>query len=85
MTLVELEHWRAHFALHPFDDLHRFHRPAALLASLKSKDTAKGYKAAIDFLSPPPPDPNLAGYTPAQLSTFAAFGITPPPRPIKDD
>lgn len=84
MSLIEFAHWRELFKLQPFDDRARYHRPTAMLASLHAKDAGKAFKSAIDFLDPPSPDPNLEGYTPAQLSTFAAFGIKPPPRPLKD-
>ncbi|MCX5592795.1 hypothetical protein [Alcaligenes endophyticus] len=32
MTVRELESWRRFYRVRPFDDLHRFHRPAALIA-----------------------------------------------------
>lgn len=32
MTRKEFESWKQFYALRPFDDLHRFHRPAAVIA-----------------------------------------------------
>lgn len=84
MSDVEFAHWLELFKIQPFDDHARFHRPAALIAASGAKDVSKAYASAIKFLDPPPPDPNLAGYTDAELSTYRAFGITPPPRPAKD-
>ncbi|NGR09401.1 hypothetical protein G5B41_17815 [bacterium SGD-2] len=32
MTRKEFESWKEFYALRPFDDLHRYHRPAAVVA-----------------------------------------------------
>lgn len=34
LTLAEFERWRQFYLRWPFDDAHRFHRPAALVATL---------------------------------------------------
>lgn len=54
--------------MHPFDDLHRFHRPAALLAAVK------GYsmETAIDYLHPPNRVDNIDE---VGLSVMRALGI----------
>lgn len=53
LTPGELEGWRAYARLFPFDDLHRYHRPAALIAQHAS---TKGgdLKKLLDFLQPRP-------------------------------
>lgn len=66
----EFESWAAFFQMYPFDDLHRFHRPAAMIA------TAFGgkYQQWIDFLAP---DPLPPGMTQADYNTMRAFGMNP--------
>ncbi|MBH1625989.1 hypothetical protein I5U62_03490 [Stenotrophomonas maltophilia] len=56
MPGAELSGWRAFYELYPFDDLHRFHRPAAVIG------TAFGgkYESIIGFLAPSPDDPVLS-------------------------
>ncbi len=53
---AELDGWRSFYELYPFDDLHRFHRPAAVIG------TAFGgkYESIIGFLAPSPDDPVLS-------------------------
>lgn len=72
MTQVEFERWVQFYNQHPFDDLHRFHRPAALVArSLGGGDVEK----IIDWLSPPVEDDQ---YSAADIATFKALGVKPP-------
>lgn len=73
MTQAEFGAWVQFYRQHPFDDVHRYHRPAALVAASMSGD----FKERLDFLAP---QPVPAGYAQAELNTFAAFGFTPPPR-----
>lgn len=73
MTQAELLSWVAFYRLFPFDDLHRFHRPAALVGASMGGDV----KQKLEWLAPEPvPD----GYSQAELNSFKAFGITPPTR-----
>lgn len=71
MTQVEFERWQQFYLQSPFDDLHRFHRPAALVAaSFSGKLEEK-----LEWLCPPRADDE---YTDADLKTFRAFGLKPP-------
>lgn len=78
MPADEFEAWREFYVLYPFDDLHRFHRPAALVsASMVSGDTAQAFRERVKFLQPDPPPPEvLSGrYSEADLRTMRAFGV----------
>lgn len=48
MTHKEFESWKEFYALRPFDDLHRFHRPAAVIAH--SMGGGKDIGRTIDML-----------------------------------
>ena len=65
--------WVAFYNAHPFDDAHRYYRPAALVAS-----SAHGAEIGpmLDWLNRVVPAES--GYTEAELNTFKAFGVTPP-------
>jgi len=70
MTIPEFNAWREFYQAFPFDDLHRFHRPAALVsASLGGGDV----QTRIDWLQP---DPTAADITDADMATLKAFGFT---------
>ncbi len=49
MTQVEFDRWRHFYVQQPFDDLHRFHRPAALVATSFGGEL----KSRLDFLTRP--------------------------------
>lgn len=71
MTQAEFFDWVEFYQSEPFDDFHRFHRPAALIAtSMSGGDIAP----LLDWLQPPPDD----GYTSADHDLFKAAGIKPP-------
>lgn len=73
MSQAEFLAWRHFYRQQPFDDLHRFHRPAALVAA----SMAGEFDKRLQFLAPEPvPD----GYSEAELNTFKAFGMKPPTR-----
>lgn len=74
MPAADLMSWREYYRLFPFDDLHRFHRPAALVASASGGDI----KGSLRWLSPDPADAVLDGWEQSDLNTFAAFGVKPP-------
>lgn len=74
MTQAEFEGWRAYFRQHPFDDFHRFHRPAAMVAR------ALGGPATTETLRWLAPEPNPPGMSDADVRTLAAFGLKPPTR-----
>jgi hypothetical protein len=68
MSQAEYLSWRKFYADQPFDDRHRYHRPAALIAaSMGGKLQDK-----LDWLSPP----QMTG---ADLATIRAFGFTGKP------
>jgi hypothetical protein len=60
--------WREFYTLHPFDDKHRFYRPAALIAS---RQPGQNMQDMLDWLAP---DPAMAGMSAADLNTLKAFG-----------
>lgn len=70
MSHSEFQCWMEFARHNPFDDLHRYHRPASLLAA------SKGYpqQAALDWLHPPrlPDDIDSIG-----LSVMRALGAGP--------
>lgn len=71
----EFEAWKAFYVLYPFDDLHRYHRPAAMVAA------AWGGKFAdrLEFLSPTPtvdepaPEQRNGRYSSTDLAMINAF------------
>jgi len=82
MTPAELSTWREFYVLFPFDDLHRYHRPAALVAgTMGQSDTQRRVDAALRWLAPTPqqiPTEASANFSEADLRTMAAFGVVPP-------
>lgn len=65
---------REFYRLYPFDDLHRYHRPAALVGS----SMGGSYQQKVDFLAPPPDPfgvPEGANFSEADLRTLRAFGV----------
>jgi len=73
MGRAEFEAWIEFYKQNPFDDLHRFHRPAALIAA-RSGQSAVEIGELMDWLAPEPvPD----GLTAADVATMKAFGINP--------
>lgn len=82
MSRQEFLEWREYHRLYPFDDLHRYHRPAALIAhAAAGGGDAHLLQQRVSWLQPDPGDAELDGtYTEADLATFAAFGMKPPGR-----
>lgn len=86
MSRNEFSAWCEYYLSHPFDDFHRFHRPAALVASSMAgtvEDKLAWLAPALAAL----PSEELAGpeaerqYSQADLNTFKALGMTRlPPR-----
>jgi len=69
MSLAEFERWAEFYRMHPFDDLHRYHRPAALIAhSFSGGDIEQ----MLDFLQPPYVPEDM---TEADMNTLRAFRI----------
>lgn len=75
MPALEFEAWRQFYRDHPFDDLHRYHRPAALIASHGTRNRQQSIDDALKWLCP---DPVADGLADADLKTLAAFGLKPP-------
>lgn len=74
MTYAEFCEWVAFYVEHPFDDAHRYHRPAALIAqSIASGDMEKrlewlkGGRALVKESS--------GRFSEADLRTFEALGL----------
>ena len=68
MTQAEFESWVRFYELAPFDDLHRYHRPAALTArSLGGGDAGKMIEWLIDA---------VPEFSDADANTLRAFGIS---------
>jgi len=72
MPYSEYENWRKFYLIHPFDDFHRYYRPAALLASLHATQQNTALKAALDFLQP---NPLAAHLNETDRRTLTAFGL----------
>lgn len=81
MSAAEFQEWVLFYSLHPFDDEHRYHRPAALIsqsmAGGKMEEKLKWLKGAaesgIDADLDDQPVPGR--YSEADLRTFAALGM----------
>jgi len=77
MTPAELESWRQFYLQFPFDDYHRFHRPAAFIATAQAeKGRSEAIAAGLEWLQP---DTHVtADYSDADLRTMKALGIKKP-------
>ena len=70
MPQAEFLAWVEFYRMYPFDDLHRFHRPAALVAtSFGGGDI----NPRLEWLHPEPSTINMSD---ADLNTMKAFGFT---------
>lgn len=76
MPADEFEAWREFYRLYPFDDEHRFLRPAAVVAAAGRQNPNAAFQAWMKFLQPDPPTPEeLSGYfSEADLRTISALG-----------
>ncbi len=69
MTQSEFLDWVEFYRLYPFDDLHRYHRPAALI----SHSMVGGeIEQKLNWLQPPAVNDGLLD---ADLATMKAFGF----------
>ena len=73
MSMAEFRRWAAYYRAYPFDDMHRYHRPAALVASRTRN--ANDVQSLIDWLQP---DPAMADFSSVDVSVMRAFGVRPP-------
>lgn len=69
MSQSEFLAWREFYRLYPFDDLHRFHRPAALI----STGGGSAMQRALEWLAPDARNDDLGG---ADMNTLRAFGFS---------
>lgn len=72
--MPEFRRWAAYYRAYPFDDLHRYHRPAALVAAVNAKDRNRAVVDNLDWLFP---EPGMEGFSDADARTMRAFGIKP--------
>ena len=73
MSQAEFGRWCAFYEENPFDDFHRYHRPAGLMAA-----SFNGHlQEKLDWLRPPP----FTGHTSADHDLFKAAGFTPKRKP----
>lgn len=68
MSRREFEWWCEFYRLFPFDDLHRFHRPAAMIAAAFGGELQK----RLEFLQP---DPSTADLGEVDMQALRAFGF----------
>lgn len=80
MTVREFEAWKRFYLTHPFDDAHRYHRPAALISqSMGGGSMAEKLKwLQGEMQEAEPEEINGGEYSAADLKTFAALGMKPP-------
>ena len=77
MSHSEFLRWADYYKQHPFDDFHRYHRPAALVAtSMNGADV----KSLLDWLEPRYDAPSDSEYSEEDLATFKALGMDKPPK-----
>lgn len=70
ITPAEFQAWIEVYRLAPFDDYHRFHRPAALVARAMGGGEMQ---PLLDWLQP---DRASEGMSDADVATMRAFGFT---------
>jgi hypothetical protein len=85
MTHNEAEAWREFYRANPFDDFHRFYRPAALVAAASSDGKVR---ERLEWLAPSElmngsnaEEAEVIeerGYSAADVSTLRALGMKPP-------
>lgn len=69
MTHDEFMGWCDFFALYPFDDFHRYYRPAVVIAGAMSGDEDT-HSARLEWLQP---DPQTFGMSEVDRSILKAF------------
>lgn len=76
MTHAEFEGWKEFYVRYPFDDYHRFHRPAALVAHSALLAQSLGgveIQPMLDWLQP---DRASESMSDADMNTMRALGFT---------
>lgn len=76
--------WIAFYKLYPFDDLHRYHRPSALIAHSAANafgPSKTTFQERLEFLQPLVAAQGQASndqqYSEADMNTLRAFGFQP--------
>lgn len=77
MSYSEFLRWFDFYQMNPFDDLHRYHRPAALVASSMCGEEVD---KLVQWLHPDYAEQAESEYSEADLQTFKALGMMPPKR-----
>lgn len=72
MSRSELASWAEFYAAYPFDDRHRYHRPAALIA--RASGSSLDVDAMLAWLIPTPAI-ETQEHTEADITTLKAFGL----------
>lgn len=76
VTPEEFRDWLEFYQRWPFDDLHRFHRPAALVTTSFAGGGEEALRARIEWLSPEGEiAPRRSVMTEADRSLYAAAGM----------
>jgi hypothetical protein len=77
MTPAEFNAWAEFYQAYPFDDMHRIHRPAAMIASSQSTaaSVADAIQRRLDWLQPQLP---TYEYSDADRRTMRTFNMKPP-------
>ena len=83
MSHRELLSWKEFYRMRPFDDLHRYHRPAAVVASSLggSKDIGKTIDLLVNdrqTIAQLEKAMSSGRFSDADMATFAALGMKPP-------
>jgi len=79
MSREEFDRWIEYFGRHPFDDRHRYHRPAILAGDLLREGV--NVNVLLDWLQDDqatPPEPKVATPEEADANTLRAFGLSRP-------
>ena len=63
--------------MHPFDDMHRYHRPAALISRSMS---GSEIEPMLEWLQPDYSASKDTEYSEEDLRTFKALGLEKPPK-----
>lgn len=71
MSEMEFRRWAQYYRQHPYDDMHRYHRPAAWVAASHNGKL----EAALEWMAPELPSELFSS---ADLRTMKVFGIRPP-------
>ena len=77
MSQAEFQRWFAFYQSQPFDDMHRYHRPAALISrSMSGNEIAP----MLEWLQPDYSVKKDSEYSAEDLQTFKALGLEKPPK-----